>query len=194
MLQEESSGDSFEIAVATNQPEAATHKPFNYDDIYPDESMPLPGPTLQQQPQGDQDQPYVPYHLPPGAYLPPRNWPHSYNGPQEKNINWGKGPDDVPGPSMTPYSYYPSIFPGNPGHPVYQNYHNPRDGDIRTPQSRTEVHIPYHPPCEPSVDLNHTNIKSPIHKLYVDTQEDQYHSDESYKSVESNKDDGGDFE
>ncbi|CAG2243965.1 unnamed protein product [Mytilus edulis] len=277
-FQEESSSDSFDIAGATNQPEEAIHQsegatnvPSKYNDIYHTESMPMPGPTFPQQPQGDQGQSYCPYpaqrsgqgypynnpnqllpygghssqpvfkrppsHLDlkipqfdnemnrplpdekvpkigypygpgflnqhalgeynpnePGAYMPQGHCSHSFYGHLEQNVSEKKGTDDVPGPSVQPYPYYPQFFQGYHGYPVNPHYPYPRDGDMGTPGPGLGQNP--HPP----VDLDHLNIKSPIHKPFVDTlvqnPEKTYKdsSDRSFKPVGSNNDERRDFE
>ncbi|CAG2225268.1 unnamed protein product [Mytilus edulis] len=199
--EEESSGDSFEIAGLTNQPEGATNKSPNYDDICPVESMPMPGPTFKQQLNGDQGQqqyglypgPGYPYNHPyqsqpygghlsqlevqrppshsdlkisksehemnrplPDEKMPKIRYPHRpgvnnhlalgesitnaseayrrqspwldhcFKSP-EQNLSEKKSPDDVPGPSVQPYPYYPQFYQGYHRLPVHPNYPYPQD-------------------------------------------------------------------
>ncbi|XP_063435915.1 uncharacterized protein LOC134716833 [Mytilus trossulus] len=135
---EESSGDSFEITGATNQPEGATIKPPNYDDISPCESMPMPGPTFQQQLKGDQgQQPYGPYpgpgylnhnphHLPPyGGHSTQTEIHRPPSHPDDKIPKSEHAMNRPPGEKMPKieYPYGPGVY--NPHVPGEYNQHKP---------------------------------------------------------------------
>ncbi|XP_076104441.1 uncharacterized protein LOC143073075 [Mytilus galloprovincialis] len=114
---EESSGDSFDKTGATNQPEEV-HNPQ------------VPGEYNQIELGG-----YMPpvEYIPPEADMPPEDWPYQFYGPNEQNLSEKKGPDDVPGPSVQPYPYYPQFVHGYHGLPVHPNYPYPQDDGNQCP-------------------------------------------------------------
>ncbi|XP_071169373.1 uncharacterized protein [Mytilus edulis] len=172
---EESSGDSIEIAGATNQPEGATNKPPTYDDIFPVEIMPIPGPTFQQQLKGDQGQqqyglypgpgyPYThPYQPQPyGGHLsqPEVRLDHCFKSPEE-NLNEKNSPDDVPGPSVQPYPYYPQFYHGYHGYPVHPNYPYPQDDGYQYHTKGGQDPQPHMGPNNPYQHQGHMGMPRP---------------------------------